>query len=1071
MILLIIYGTSKPLPTVKNERALNRLINGETQSGRDNQFRLGETFQDFNIVVKKLIPAGQGYVDLKSNYGGKLWSPKTHQTCLIDVLKHGLKKLNIPATFPHYSTIYKIIQQSSSKHKNIKKDLTTFVGKPLEPKEIKYIFKAIGMEKENFPQVWVYAFGEDGLEKKYRLLYGEVAETTPTIYIIYEAGHYVWWSGPHQHKGYKKTITSDNFIYHEEEPPQNPDALPLKQEEPDYTELSIHLPKETYFFDFETCQSFEEHKHLVYWAGWTQLSKHFLFTSFEEGMKITIPRNEKGLFDPTAVRGEDSIVDYYGLDAMSYFINDLKRIALKQRNDFLREVAFKYQEKTGKALRPEMVVCDENNNIYPTFTDSRATAIADRCVRSHCATFFGYNNARFDNYLIIGQGGAGFCDKKMIDAHGILEYQMFGGLIIFRDLYRHLAPASLANACKDFGIPPHLSKGDAPHKFMREDTIYHKGAVPDHEYWKSKRIPKDLEDCDYWDAEQHIRTYAKRDVYATMLVAIAYYDAMNILTGGNALSKLTIPSVAWAVMSKHLQKVMNQDGEEQQVFVIKSVEVDKFIRKAIVGGRSVVSKSHYQTKAKDILEEIERTFTPLPEWEEQMRDIKDALEGHPAKVVDTAIKKGFNTFLKEHPELNENIGKRVSLLHKLKASKQYLVDQDANSLYPTAMAKFEYGVDEAEWVSPEEFPRIIDAIHTDTFHNEAIIECDITYPDKTCGVYFPVMATRPDKEGVNRYTYEDQHVWKHPIDLAEASKHNGMRITSITRVLIWRKKFPIFKEFVEKLYAERNRYKKEGKDALQQVIKLILNSAYGKLIQRIIQTETEFYNEDQLTKLDTVFRQGNYISHTDFGSRLLVQQIKKPTDDDIGMPSHLGVSVLAKSRKVMNDAIASIDGFNSLEQTCYYMDTDSMFITAEAEECMKQAGLLGNDLGQFKSDLKGVDDGMIVEGIFVAPKLYYLRFVGITSYGLPIIATTKKSKGTTTEGISRDDYLTMLNGEMIEVQDQHQMKRRIDGEEGTGIYSKTLSKKLNERQWGGKECHPHPDYHNLWLPHAQGVAI
>jgi hypothetical protein len=593
------------------------------------------------------------------------------------------------------------------------------------------------------------------------------------------------------------------------------------------------------------------------------------------------------------------------------------------------------------------------------------------------------------------------------------------------------------------------------------------GPVPSAEYWgKSKRVPTELEGVEVWNAKEYITTYAKRDVFATMLVAIAYYDAMNILTeGGNALTQLTIPGVAWAVFSKELCAL--PEGEDVQV--VKMVEEDKFIRRAILGGRSIVNKSHYQTKEKELWAEMERTFVEIPEWEKRSKAIKEEMEGQLDKVVNAKIDEAFKLFIEEYPSVLSDIKHRKELLEKFKATHNYLVDQDANSLYSTAMSKYAYPVGEAERIPADDYTNIMDAIHTNTYNHLAIIECDVEYPDKTKGVYFPVMATRPDKEGVNRYTFEDQHVWRCSVDLMEAVKYNGLRIVRITRGLVWKKKAFIFKDIVEKLYAERNRYKKEGKDALQQVIKLILNSAYGKLCERIKESETVFYNTDQQTELDEVFMKGNFLSYTDFGNRLLVQQLKKSTNKDIKMPSHLGVFVLAYARLIMNNAIASVDGFNSLENTCYYMDTDSSFINAKSEAMMKEAGLLGKDLGQFKSDLKGVEDGMIVEGIFVAPKLYYLRYIGITTYGLPIISTLKKSKGTTTETMTREDYYKMMLGEEVEVLDQFQMRRKIGSSDGTGIFSVSLPKKLNQRQWEGKMCHPHPDYHQVWLPHGMVV--
>ena len=1051
-------------------QAITDLMNGDQY--QDQQLVLGNTFDTFNIIIKKLLPAGQGFVALAKEFPNRLWSPKTHQTCLVDTLKHGIQVLlrgdnkgRLPAVaWPHYATIYKYIHDHTSKNKVIS------FFKPLTPKDIKYVFQAVGIT--NPPQVVVWVFHGNDLVKHGRFPDNKV-EGTETFHLILAKGHYVWWCGPALHPNYKKDITPDLFVYSDEEAPQHPDALPLVQKSIHLAEPKYGLSQHLYFFDFETAPRLTDNRQMVYWAGWTQITRHLSFTFGGLIPEVVLPKTDKGLFDPSAVKGEERITDYYGADAMRCFLNDLKAIAIRQREAFIPRVAQCFYETFHKHLTHSDFSYDDDANIYPTFKDHRAQSIADDLVAQHRVVFMGYNNARFDNYLILGQGGSPYSNKRLIDAHGLIEYQMFGGLIVFRDLYRHLS-CSLADACKSYSIPPHLSKGDAPHAFMREDTLYHKGAVPAAKYWKGGRIPADLEECDHWDAEAYIRTYAKRDVFATMLVAVAYYDAMEQTTGFNALAKLTIPSVAWSVFGKALLDA--DDPSKSKVKVIKSVEVDKFIRQAILGGRCVKTKSYYRTPQEALLREVEALcptleddeFPDLPEWNERLYQVKEAHRGFPDKVVAGKVKEAFAEFLRENPDLNARITRAKEVFAALHTTKDYLEDQDANSLYPTAMAQFEFSVEDAVWASPEEFPAIIHAIETDTFDNIAIVECEITYPNKE-NCYFPVMATRGD--GVNRYTLEDQCVHRHSTDLSEACKHNGMRITAIKRCLLWRSKERIFQAVVEKFYALRNQYKKEGKEALQQVIKLLLNSAYGKLIQRVIDTEKVFYTEDDLAELDKVFRHGDYLNHTEFSNRLLVEQSKTPKDKDIIMPSHLGVSVLAYSRKVMNRAVEAIGGFSSLENTPYYMDTDSMFINARLVRKMEERGLIGNDLGQFKSDLKGVSDGMIVEAIFVAPKLYYLRYVGLTPYGLPVVAVAKRSKGTSTEPLKREHYLKMLDGEEHEVADQFQMKRRLDGEEGTGIFNTTLTKTLNREPWKGKCSVPHDTYHSVWLPHHSFQSV
>lgn len=1046
---------------------IDNLIDGDNVSAREHLYELGDTFETFSIVAKKLLPEGQGYIELRDDLQGRLWSPKTHGTCLIDCLRYGLRQCGVAHNeFPHYSTIFKHIQEMTSKQKDINRNLESFLNRPLQPKEIKYILKAVGLEKSDYPQVRVYKLFEETNEfqRIFELREKDERPTTPnhpTIYLILYRGHYVWWAGFKAHPEFKEQLHERLFEVCEEAKPMNPEAKPLIQEDIQPPSLYGWLLPHTYFFDYETCPN-ASGKAMVYWAGWTKMANHFDFSWPSEAP--ILPKAPNGLFDPTAVRREEDITNYYGFDAMKHFLCELKNIALERRNKFMVELHRVYKERYGEMINATDEDYDNDKNIFPKFKDERMTLLADKLVRKFRAVFWGYNNARFDNYLTIGHGGSALCDKRLIDAHGIIEYQMFGGLVVFKDLYRHLAPASLAKACKDFGIPSHLTKGEAPHDFMREDTLYYKGAVPDTKYWKGGKIPFDLLLEDEWDAEAYIRKYAKRDVFATMLVAVAYYDAMNHIVGGNALSKLTMPSVAWSVFGGEL---MNEDKKTSAVKVIKSVEVDRFIRSAIVGGRSVVSKSYFKTEATALWKEMVETFTPIPEWEMRLKDLNEMMEGRSDKELNRHIKDAFKALLAENPSLEREVERRTALMERFRATKAWLADQDANSLYASAMAMYEYPCEEAEWVSEHEFNRLMTSLNHSNYEHIGIVECDITYPNKE-GVFFPVMAIRTDN--VNKYTLEDQRVIRHTTDLMEACKYNKAKVVKVYRALIWRKKKALFKEVIERLYEQRNRYKAEEKDALQNSIKLLCNAGYGKLIQRIIDTEKRFYRPDELVELDAVFKQGKYLSHTDFGERLLVEQICEVKDEDITMPSYLGVSVLAYSRQLMNRQIEAIGGFDDLAMTCFYMDTDSAFIMAEAEERMASSGLIGKNLGQFKSDLKGVEGGMIGEGIFIAPKLYYLKYVGMTEYGLPVVLEQKRSKGTTTKTMRREDYLTMLEGAPIVVANQRQMKRCLDGTQGTGIYDVVMDKRLNDEAWSGKVAYTHDLYHHIWLPHASLCA-
>ena len=82
------------------------------------------------------------------------------------------------------------------------------------------------------------------------------------------------------------------------------------------------------------------------------------------------------------------------------------------------------------------------------------------------------------------------------------------------------------------------------------------------------------------------------------------------------------------------------------------------------------------------------------------------------------------------------------------------------------------------------------------------------------------------------------------------------------------------------------------------------------------------------------------------GIEVILELIKKEFEKS--MPSHSGIFVLSYSRRIMNKFILNIERFYSNE--VYYHDTDSLYIHMDHYEKLKEAGFVGNKLGQGKND-------------------------------------------------------------------------------------------------------------------------
>lgn len=114
----------------------------------------------------------------------------------------------------------------------------------------------------------------------------------------------------------------------------------------------------------------------------------------------------------------------------------------------------------------------------------------------------------------------------------------------------------------------------------------------------------------------------------------------------------------------------------------------------------------------------------------------------------------------------------------------------------------------------------------------------------------------------------------------------------------------VYKPFVDKNYELKNNAKKEGNKTLQQVSKLLLNSSYGKLAERIIRTK------------------GRYELNEETGAVHFVREGEE-TDDKSSMSVLVGALVTCIARCYILGKIREIHGDN-MKQKFIYIDTDSI---------------------------------------------------------------------------------------------------------------------------------------------------
>lgn len=210
-------------------------------------------------------------------------------------------------------------------------------------------------------------------------------------------------------------------------------------------------------------------------------------------------------------------------------------------------------------------------------------------------------------------------------------------------------------------------------------------------------------------------------------------------------------------------------------------------------------------------------------------------------------------------------------------------------------------------------------------------------------------------------------------------------------------------ELIKHLFEERIRFKKEGNNAMQEIIKLMLNSSYGKTIMKKAKTKKYIVDNDKLGQYIT-----NHFNNIVSCTKLSDQQtsvIKDCYDDSYNL-SQVGILILSYSKRIMNEVMNIA---NDNEIVIYYQDTDSMHMNRDDVKKLetlyetKYGKILnGKNMGQFHTDfeIKGAcSEVYSTMSYFLGKKCYmdklestdkdgnlihkyHLRMKGITEAGL-----------------------------------------------------------------------------------------
>ena len=342
-------------------------------------------------------------------------------------------------------------------------------------------------------------------------------------------------------------------------------------------------------------------------------------------------------------------------------------------------------------------------------------------------------------------------------------------------------------------------------------------------------------------------------------------------------------------------------------------------------------------------------------------------------------------------------GRCMTRLNKRWSVNEELADFDAVSLYPSAMKRLYCVKGKPEVLKPEE-------LNTNYLLNNTCGEDEQPNKNKPISTYvveikitninkhlaFPCVVYKDKETNTNKNDDSEIAIGKTAvvdnITLEDWIKYNGLEC-EVLRGYKWTgEKSFLIRDIIQNLHLLRCEYKKT-KNPLQLVIKLIMNSAYGKMIQKPITTTTEFkrhhtkiwnkkvndYVDDYPLAKYLIKNSANVICYTQVNKNLSAIKVGQQIDT-FYTNTLLGVQILSMSKRIMNEVMCSAEDIGI---KIYYQDTDSMHIEKNkinylAEEYKKryERELIGKNLGQFHNDFDEVENGYAYKSIFVGKKMY-----------------------------------------------------------------------------------------------------
>lgn len=325
-----------------------------------------------------------------------------------------------------------------------------------------------------------------------------------------------------------------------------------------------------------------------------------------------------------------------------------------------------------------------------------------------------------------------------------------------------------------------------------------------------------------------------------------------------------------------------------------------------------------------------------------------------------------NEGLKEYIEISQKINKETdedtiksmrNVMSEFRQKNKKIQDFDGVSLYPSAMSRSCIPLGRAKVLTPEQCREL----EKDTFmYSYYVVEVRLELSNDDKIQQIPFLCCE-NEDGTRDWSNTPaKTITMTKIDLINLPKYYTIKSLEITQGLYWNEGGNnTVQEVITEIFQARLKAKSEKNDGLQNMLKLFMNSAYGKCNVKASKSNIKYIRKRDLknfiqNNFDFIKNMTSLDENNDDNDRFRVK-LTKHTYVHTNL-AHVAGIYLSNSKVIMNDLL---NVFTLLGIEVLYTDTDSIHIyekdiAAIAKKYKELYGreLIGKQLGQFHDDFE-----------------------------------------------------------------------------------------------------------------------